>query len=239
NGFAVTGHSGALRGFRLQRLHMAAHRLSVVVLFNHEADAHDAATRLMRAALGDVTEPEASNHVIDPTWAGHYLVEDSDHLLAVERNGQQLEARYGTRAERLRLTAAGIAQSSAMTLALDGDDLTLTRPGENLATRATRVPDGVSEDLAGCYRSRELGAVLRIDRTGPALYGCFEGLLGTGPMHSIRAVGRDVFALSCQRSMDAPAPGDWTIRIRRDAAGNNIGLVVGCWLARKITYERV
>src|SRR5690606_2544131 len=47
---AVTGHGGALRGFRLQRMHAASERLSVVVLFNHEADAHEAARMVLQAA---------------------------------------------------------------------------------------------------------------------------------------------------------------------------------------------
>ena len=38
-GRAITGHGGALRGWRSHRLHMAAERLSVVVLFNHFGDA--------------------------------------------------------------------------------------------------------------------------------------------------------------------------------------------------------
>jgi D-aminopeptidase len=39
--------------------------------------------------------------------------------------------------------------------------------------------------------------------------------------------------------MDAPAPGDWTIQVDRDAAGGVRGLVVGCWLAMNIAYEKV
>ena len=38
-GVKTTGHGGALRGFRAHRLHAASERLSVVVMFNHEADA--------------------------------------------------------------------------------------------------------------------------------------------------------------------------------------------------------
>ncbi len=55
-GLAATGHGGALRGFRLQRLHVPARRLSVVVLFNHEGDAHAAALGIAKAALGERAE---------------------------------------------------------------------------------------------------------------------------------------------------------------------------------------
>jgi D-aminopeptidase len=73
---------------------------------------------------------------------------------------------------------------------------------------------------------------------GGACYGAFEGLLGKGPMHPAYPLAEDVWLLSCQRSMDAPAPGDWTIRVRRDAAGTPRGLTGGCWLARRVSYVR-
>ena len=57
---ALTGHGGALRGFRARRLHAASERLSVVVMFNHEADAHGAATVVARAALGRPEKPVAA-----------------------------------------------------------------------------------------------------------------------------------------------------------------------------------
>ena len=67
----------------------------------------------------------------------------------------------------------------------------------------------------------------------------FEGFLGKGAMHAMYPIGKDVWSLICQRAMDAPAPGNWTMRIRRDAAGKVDGLVAGCWLARNIEYRKV
>ncbi|HTN97564.1 MAG TPA: D-aminopeptidase, partial [Nordella sp.] len=71
NGVALTGHGGALRGFRSQRLHAAAERLSVVVLLNHEASAREAAFRVLRAALGQA-EPARKDVAYDPRWTGAY-----------------------------------------------------------------------------------------------------------------------------------------------------------------------
>src|SRR5699024_10246537 len=138
NGLAVTGHAGALKGFRLQRLYMPSQRLSVVVLFNHEADAHEAARILLRAALGDTstTMPAVS---ADSGWNGHYLIEASGHLLGIEANGDCLDARYAIGPGKLRLDTDGIARSPTMTLSRDGDAITLTCLGENLTTRAVRV----------------------------------------------------------------------------------------------------
>jgi D-aminopeptidase len=50
--------------------------------------------------------------------------------------------------------------------------------------------------------------------------------------------GRDVWIVATRRSMDAPAPGDWTLLVRRDAEGRVAGLTLGCWLARAIGYFR-
>ena len=50
-GLDFTGHGGALRGFRAHRKTARAARLSVVVMFNHEADAHGAVESLVQAAI--------------------------------------------------------------------------------------------------------------------------------------------------------------------------------------------
>ncbi|MNT52786.1 D-aminopeptidase [compost metagenome] len=57
-------------------------------------------------------------------------------------------------------------------------------------------------------------------------------------MMPLYPVAEDVLIMSCRRSMDAPAPGDWTIQVRRDASGAVSGFTLGCWLARKIEYIR-
>jgi D-aminopeptidase len=41
------------------------------------------------------------------------------------------------------------------------------------------------------------------------------------------------------RALDHSPPGDWTIAFRRDAAGRVAGAQVGCWLARRLPYERI
>jgi D-aminopeptidase len=237
DGIAVTGHGGALRGFRLQRMHAASKRLSVVVLLNHEADSHEAARMLLRAALGH-DEPPASTVTADAAWNGNYLDKANGLLLSVKADGSMLDAHYATSPERLRLTSNDAAEAATLTLARDGDTIRLNRPGENLSARAARVKGEALPGLEGRYHSDELDASLEIGKAGTALFGRFEGLLGRGPMHTIYPVGPDVSVLSCQRSMDAPAPGDWTIQVERDAAGAPRGLTVGCWLARNIPYRK-
>lgn len=236
-GVSVTGHGGALRGFRLHRMHAASKRLSVVVLLNHEADSHEAARALLCAALGqNQTVPSALP--VDPVWTGNYLDKANGLLLSVTADGKTLDARYAHSTERLHIVSEGTAEAPSMKMRRDGDVIRLNRPTENLSASATRITGEALQDLEGRYYSDELDASLEIDRAGTALFGRFEGLLGRGPMHAIYPVGQDVFTLACQRSMDAPAPGDWTIQVQRDAEGTARGLVVGCWLARNIPYRK-
>ena len=51
-GRSVTAHGGALRGWRSHRMYVPSERVSVVVMFNHLSDAHDAAVDLLAAVLG-------------------------------------------------------------------------------------------------------------------------------------------------------------------------------------------
>ena len=51
-GRPVTAHGGALRGWRSHRMYVPSERVSVVVMFNHLADAHEAAVDLLAAVLG-------------------------------------------------------------------------------------------------------------------------------------------------------------------------------------------
>lgn len=234
---AITGHGGALRGFRARRLHAAAERLSVVVMFNHEADAHGAALAVLRAALGRPETPPGKTRPA-PEWNGNYLEPTTGLLLRVSTVHDGLKARFATAADVLSVGPDGAARSAAMTLSREGDAIRMERPGENLFTVATRIRPGLSDDIAGRYISAELDATFEIVSAGGAWFGAFEGFLGKGAMHPIHPVGEDVWRLSCRRSMDAPAPGDWTIVVRRDDAGAVSGLTLGCWLARRIAYSK-
>ena len=235
-GLAATGHGGALRGFRLQRLYVPAARLSVVVMFNHEADAHAAAVGLVRAALGQAEPGQGA--APGEGWSGWYLDRETELLLRVEGQGDRLVARFGMGPEELMPGPDGVARGAEMALSRSGDGLRVERPGENLRTEAVRVGGEAREDIAGRYGSDEIGGSLEIVSAGGALYGGFEGMLGRGGMLPLLPVGEDVWRMPCRRSMDAPAPGDWTLRVRRGEDGRVSGLGVGCWLARGVAYSR-
>ncbi|MBU1174715.1 MAG: D-aminopeptidase [Alphaproteobacteria bacterium] len=235
---ATTGHGGALRGFRAYRLYAPSERVSVVVLFNHEASAHDAALRLMRAALGlpPDAEPEGA---ADPGWAGNYLDPETGLLwmLAPDRTG--LSSWFTAEPEHLCIDAADTARSPAVTLRRRSGEFDYERWRENLRGTARRVTGRPRPDIAGRYHARELDAHFEIGASGGALFGYFEGFLGRGDIIPIYPVADDLWVLPSRRALDAPAPGNWTIRVERDASGAVSSLVLGCWLARDIRYARL
>lgn len=234
---ATTGHGGALRGFRCHRLHAASGRLSVVVMFNHEADAHGTAVRLMKAALGQAAAPSTGQEA-GPGWTGRYLDPETGLLVTVAKSHRGISLRFAGASDALTLGDDGIARSDAVELSRDGDVVRMRRPRENLDVSATRLSGDAKGDIAGRFVSAELDATLEIVETGSAFYGACDGFLGKGEMMPLYPVAEDVWIMSCRRSMDAPAPGDWTIQVRRDAAGAVSGFMLGCWLARKIEYIR-
>ncbi|WP_104667412.1 D-aminopeptidase [Ensifer adhaerens] len=236
---AVSGHGGALRGFRSRRLYAPAERLSVVVMFNHEADAYAAATTVMKAALGHGdAEPAAGTW--DAGGTGSYLDPETGLALVTRPIGQsRVSLSFATAAESLVAGPDGGARSPAVSLRVDGTSLHMDRPRENLTVNAARISGSARPDIAGRYQAAELDARLDIVSTNGVFYGGFDGPLGTGAMHAMRPLAEDVWLLRCKRSMDAPAPGDWTVLIRRDAEGKVTGLTIGCWLARRIDYAKI
>lgn len=236
---AITGHGGALRGFRSRRLYAPAKRLSVVVMFNHEADAHAAATTLMKIALGH-EDPETASGSWDPQDFGSYLDPETGLALVTRSlRPAQIELRFATAPESLAVGADGSARSAAVTLSIKDAALRMERQRENLAVSAGRISGMALPDIAGRYHSGELDAYLDIVSTNGVFYAGFDGMLGTGAIHAMQPLADDVWLLRCKRSMDAPAPGDWTVLVRRDSQGKVRGLTIGCWLARRIDYARL
>ena len=113
------------------------------------------------------------------------------------------------------------------------------RPQENL--HETLVPvlaTPPATNIAGRYRSAEIDAEIVIECRDGGVFLWAEGFLGTGRPEIVQPAGPDLWTLVTRRSMDAPAPGDWTLQVRRDGTGRVSGLTLGCWLARCVVYTR-
>jgi D-aminopeptidase len=236
-GHHVTGHGGALRGWRSHRLHVAAERLSIVVLFNHLSDAHAAAIDLLAAAVGAERPPAPD--IPTPSWAGAYLDAQTGLSARIEAaHAGRIRLRYGHSAETLDLQADGSAGSDGTRLHPSEGGLRMERPAENSSTILHALAIGIRSDAAGRYRCHELDAELSLVSAGGALYGGFSGFLGQGRMELLDAIGEDVWALPCPRALDHTPPGDWTLRVMRDDSGGAERIEVGCWLARRLSYQR-
>ncbi|WP_054007780.1 D-aminopeptidase [Cypionkella psychrotolerans] len=237
-GLDCVGHGGALRGFRAHRTNARAARLSVVVMFNHEADAHGAAESLVRAAMGHKI-PEAT--ALPDGWDGQWI--GPNGLLTRLQSGRDYADLYHAGgAERLTLAADDTLRAPGVVLSRGKDGVTLTRVKDN--SYAMLVPLALLDcanaaEIAGKYHSAELDASMEIVARGGGVYAQFSGMLGRGRMERMAPAGPDVWTVATRRSMDAPAPGDWTLTIQRDGNKDISGVILGCWLARSVKYQLI
>jgi D-aminopeptidase len=237
----VTGHGGALRGWRSHRINLPAERISVVVMFNHLADAREAAIDLLAACLGEV--PSATRPAAQPAsqdMLGAYIDPESGLSARIDdTGGGQVRVRYGHSAEKLDVQDAGVAGKDGTVLRHSDGGLWMDRPAENQRFFLHRLSDSAPADVTGRYHCAELDAALTVTDAGGALYGGFSGFLGQGPMEVLDHVGGDVWALPCPRALDHTPPGDWTLRFNLEGGGRPTHVTVGCWLARNLHYARV
>lgn len=238
-GRAMTGHGGAIRGWRLQRLWLPSERLSVDIAFNHESDSYSAAMHVLAATLSESDAPDPSDAAAAKGFAGSWLDEEIGLLLDITVNADgTLAAFYDGGAEVLSVGPDGIARGLDMTLTHEAGGLRILRPGDAINSLARPAGTGTGEDIAGRYRSEELGSELEIVNAGGSWFAGFRGFLGAGPLMPLAPAGKDVWRLTCHRALDAPVPGDWTVRLRRSADGALAGLSVGCWLARDVAFVK-
>lgn len=236
-GHVFTGHGGALRGFRAHRINCRAARLSVVVLLNHEADAHSAAFALAKAALG---LRDAAASPLRGDWGGVWISPETGLLARLEPQRDTVLLRYATSPESLPETAEGELATPAVQITREGEALRMRRPQENFDDLLLPVAPGRGQAaaLAGRYHSEELDADMVIETRDGAAHVWFGGMLGQGRVELLQPVTPDHWVVMTRRSMDAPAPGDWTLSLVRDAAGAVTGARLGCWLAREIDYRK-
>ncbi|KAF7186539.1 D-aminopeptidase [Pseudocercospora fuligena] len=246
DGKITLGHGGALRGYRLHRIHVPEERVSVVVMFNHETDAGGAADYILKQAL-QWEKPVSALNAPSPEWKGCFLDDATQLLIQVEsENDKEVAITYAGHEEKPKLTGSNTAESKTMLASIDGDTLRIERKRDHRTLKATRVSKLEKSDLAqhledciGEYRCEESDSFLRCIGAGGVLYGSFTGFLGQGPLHIMRPIAKDIWLLADPRGMDAPAPGDWTVVYGRSEDGKIKTVTVGCWLARRLEFVKV
>lgn len=244
-GVQTIGHGGALRGWRCHRVHVPAERMSVIVMFNHEANARAAAFSILDAARGltMVGHKPLQPH---PAFNGQFLCREAAlSVTLTPLAGGSLHMRYGTGAEILNCIDENRVGGDHTLLVAGNDGLRMIRPQENFSTLLQPL-DALPEDsfcdagdIAGRYIAPELQSELEISLAGGQPFGAFSGFLGQGAVQPLFPVAPDVWLMPVRRSMDAPAPGDLTLLVRRDAVGRVVGVEAGCWLARHNVFERL
>jgi D-aminopeptidase len=240
-GRSVTAHGGALRGWRSHRLYVPAERISVLVMFNHLSDAHEAAIDVLAAALEEERIVPAMP-VAPPAWLGAYIDPETQLSARTDIAPQGwFRLRFGHTADRLEMQADGSARDAAGTVMLrpTTGGLWMERAQENQRTLLVPCSGVPRADIAGRYRCAELEAELTIENAGGALYGGFSGFLGQGRMELLEPVATDVWVLPCPRALDHSPPGDWSLCVRRGRDDHPSAIEVGCWLARRLVYARL
>lgn len=246
NGLDTVGHGGALRGYRLHRRHVPSERLSVVVLFNHEADASAAVDDVLRGILG-LLKPSGMDIDASPDWIGTFLDQDSEMAITVSKGTQVGEIcisyAFHPRTEVMKFTSSNEAMSNSTSASVNGNILRVHRMADNRKLEARRIVprEGIFEDTSfqGDYHCAEADSVFHCSGGAGILYGAFDGFLGRGPASPMKYLGGDVWALTCARGLDAPAPGDWTVAFHRDESGTVVGFRIGCWLARGLVFVKI
>ncbi|CAI9121013.1 D-aminopeptidase [Brytella acorum] len=238
-GLVATGHGGALRGWRSNRIHIASERLSVIVLFNHMSNTLNAVHDLVAATLDLPIEVPPHPGKVDSRLPGLYFERETGLALQVDASEGSMRLRYAYGAEYLDTVSPTHAGTDGTRIALDGDRLTVTRPLENRVTTLVKREKTIGKlDIAGEYLCGELDAALHIVNAGGTLYATFSGMLGAGRMEQLQPLSDDLWQLPCLRALDHAPPGQWTLAFTRGDQGDIRGVSVGCWLARNLFYER-
>ena len=240
-GVKTIGHGGALRGYRLHRRHAPAERLSVVVLFNSDADASGLNIEIFKDVLG-ISKPAVNPIQPSKNWFGAFLDQDTQLSIVVTKGPQDGEVAisYGGGPDPIKLSAPNHGKNNSMVATIDGHSLSIHRAGDNRILTAQRIAPKESvlkgTTFQGVYHCAEVESTFHCIGEAGTLYGAFDGYLGQGHATPMRYLGDDVWVLSCPRGLDAPAPGDWTIVFRRDGTGVVSGFTIGCWLARGMDF---
>jgi hypothetical protein len=239
----VVGHSGALRGYRLSRIYAPSERISVIVLFNHEASASQASQHILKKIL-DIPEPSTNDVKPAKEWFGDFFDEGTKMAIHVSPcHKGAVSILYAGAPDTIRLVDATHAESADFIASIDGDSLQIQSLHDNRTLKAKCLVKDASHSkksgLQGKYYCAELESTFHCEGHDDALYGAFDGILGQGPATLMKYVAGDVWKLQCSRSLDAPAPGDWTIAAHRNENGAISGFTMGCWLARGLEYVRI
>ncbi|CAG8898710.1 unnamed protein product [Penicillium egyptiacum] len=243
DGVNTIGHGGALRGYRLHRRHAPRERLSVVIMLNSDSGAFGPNIDIFRDLL-ELPKPETASVQAGEGWVGAFLDQHTQLSIVVTKGARDGEVTisYDGSAEPIKLSSPNRGKSDSMVVTIDGDLLSIRRVRDNRMLSARRIVPKESilkgTPFQGIYHCAEIESTFHCLGEDGMLYGAFDGYLGQGNATPMKYLGDDVWALTCPRGLDAPAPGDWTIAFSRDEHDAIQGFTIGCWLARNVDYVK-
>ena len=106
----ATGHGGGLRGWRSFRCYLPAERISIVVLFNHMADARAAALDLLATLVDAPAKPPALRvaESMAPSWGGSWQEPETGLVVrVVAAPDDQVRLHFGQGVETLDAVGPG------------------------------------------------------------------------------------------------------------------------------------
>jgi hypothetical protein len=198
---------------------------------------------IFRDLLG-LPNPVSASVQAAESWVGAFLDQDTQLSIVVTKGARDGEVAisYDGSAEPIKLSAPNHGKSDSMVATIDGDLLSIHRVRDNRILSARRIVPKESilkgTSFQGIYHCAEIESTFHCLGQDGMLYGAFDGYLGQGNATPMKYLGDDVWALTCPRGLDAPAPGDWTIAFSRDDRDAIQGFTIGCWLARKVDYVK-
>lgn len=247
-GITLLGHGGALRGFRLSRLHIPSQRTSVVIMLNHEADPSAPTEHILKKLFG-LPDPEPFSGTAAEDWTGEYLDPDTKLCVNVAKgeNKNELLVKFASSADKLILKDADRAESRNTIATIEHGVVKLHLKSQNHTVQLTRLTSQTadkdisslqSQDYVGDYYCSAADTIFRCTGEGKMMYGSFDGFLGKGPVNLMRHISDDIWVVGNPRGMDAAPPGDWTVIFHRNQEGKVQGATIGCFLARKLEFVR-
>ncbi|QQS10890.1 MAG: serine hydrolase [Rhodospirillales bacterium] len=245
-GFDTIDHGGLWPGYRTEFLRIPDAGLTVVVIVNLGSSdpaklARAVAAETLRGDSRLAPPPAPVDEAAIRAAAGLYAsVEEISAFELAWRDGEAVVTQNGipfTLANRGDGWLA--AERGSFDFAIKaGDGAIDVDLGAGRVRRFAKVAarDAVPADLAGAYRSADVGATWTFERRGDAVVALVAGPLFTGAAWPVRGLAGDLIEIE--------TPGTWLnvvqhARIVRDAAGKPTGLLVSTGRIKNLPFDRV
>ncbi|MBB3237117.1 D-aminopeptidase [Phyllobacterium endophyticum] len=223
----VVGHTGGMRGWRIHRTFASDAGVSAIVMFNHEANAKEAAESLIASATG-------SGNGTDSSAVSRYYVNGSEALLAEVVSDPPHGVMVVAEGDETIICPA-LANPINETAHLDEDQL--EPPMAERRRVFKKLGSAAGKKLEGRFFCPELAATLVVRETSGITYASFHGPLGKSDLFILKSLGEDVWQTPNLRSIDV-APGPLSI-MRRISPDGTLVLLVSAPLARNVAFSYI